>query len=82
MDAAWTSPQAVTGLRSPGIVPHVAPVTAQAAVGHGVGGPLSSRNPLTWAVGILAVTLGLAAMSGSVRLGKAQVSASVGRSGS
>lgn len=42
----------------------------------------SPHNPLLWFGGILAVTLGFAAVSGSVRLGKAKVSASVGKSSS
>jgi hypothetical protein len=40
----------------------------------------SPHNPLLWFGGILAVTLGFGAVSGSVRLGKAKVSASVGKS--
>lgn len=39
----------------------------------------SPRNPLVWVGGVLAVTFGLASVAGSVRLGKAKVSASVGK---
>lgn len=42
----------------------------------------SPRNPLVWLGGVLAVTVGLASVAGSVRLGKAKVSASVGKAGS
>lgn len=76
----WSSPQAVTGLRMPSVVPTVAPVTAQAAVGHEPGGLGSPDNPLTWLVGIVAVTVGLVAVSGSVRLGRGKVSVNVGKS--
>ena len=38
----------------------------------------SPRNPLLWLGGVVAVTVGLASVAGSVRLGKAKVSASVG----
>lgn len=75
----WTSPQAVTGLRGGLAVPQVASVTAQAAVGHEPGGLLHADNPLTWALGLGLVTFGLVAVSGSVRLGRAKVSASVGK---
>lgn len=76
----WTTPQAVTGLRAPSIVQHVAPVTQTAAVGHGPAGMLDPGNPLLWAAGFVALTLGLVGVSGSVRLGKAKASASVGSS--
>lgn len=36
-------------------------------------------NPLLWGLGIAAITLGLAAASGSVRLGKATVKVSAGK---
>lgn len=39
----------------------------------------SPRNPLVWVGGVLAVTFGLASVAGSVKLGKAKVSASVGK---
>lgn len=39
----------------------------------------SPRNPLVWLGGIMAVTVGLASVAGSVRLGKAKISASVGK---
>lgn len=42
---------------------------------------LSPQNPLLWFGGVLAVTVGLVAVSGSVRLGRAKVSASVGKTG-
>lgn len=38
----------------------------------------SPRNPLVWLGGVLAVTVGLASVAGSVRLGKAKVTATVG----
>lgn len=39
----------------------------------------SPANPLTWVAGFLAVTFGLASVAGSVRLGKAKISGSVGK---
>lgn len=39
----------------------------------------SPRNPLVWLGGVLVVTFGLASVAGSVRLGKAKVSASIGK---
>lgn len=39
----------------------------------------SPRNPLMWVGGLLAVTFGLASVAGSVKLGRAKVSASVGK---
>lgn len=39
----------------------------------------SPRNPLVWVGGVLAVTFGLASVAGSVKLGRAKVSASVGK---
>lgn len=38
---------------------------------------VNPKNPLVWFGGILAVTVGLVGVAGSVRLGKAKVSASV-----
>ncbi|HTF08537.1 MAG TPA: hypothetical protein VK659_10250 [Asanoa sp.] len=40
---------------------------------------ISPRNPLVWIGAILLVTVGAAQVAGSVRLGKAKVSASVGQ---
>lgn len=39
----------------------------------------SPRNPLVWLGGVLVVTFGLASVAGSVKLGRAKVSASVGK---
>ncbi len=36
------------------------------------------HNPLVWLGGVLVVTMGLAGVAGSVRLGRAQLSASIG----
>lgn len=36
------------------------------------------RNPLVWLGGLMAVTVGAAAVSGSARLGRAKASASIG----
>jgi hypothetical protein len=39
----------------------------------------SPRNPLVWLGGVMAVTVGLASVAGSVKLGRAKISASVGK---
>ncbi|WP_128763720.1 hypothetical protein [Micromonospora sp. MW-13] len=39
----------------------------------------SLSNPLVWVGGVLAVTFGLASVAGSVRLGRAKISASAGK---
>lgn len=44
----------------------------------GVRGLLDPHNPLVWLGGLLLVTVGAAAFAGSVKLGPARVSASVG----
>lgn len=45
---------------------------------HGLAALFDPRNPLVWFGGFLAVTFGAAAVSGSVRLGRATASASIG----
>lgn len=45
----------------------------------GVSAHLDLNNPLLWFAGFLAVTLGAAAVSGSVRLGRARASGSIGK---
>lgn len=77
---AWTDPGAITGMARHTAVPHVAPVTAQAVPAGVAPAALSPSNPMVWLAGIAAVTVGLVAVSGSVRLGRAKVSASVGKS--
>lgn len=59
---------------TPGPTQHVA-VSGHEMPAHG----LSPDSPLLWFGGLLAVTVGLVAVSGSVRLGRAKVSASVGK---
>lgn len=46
-------------------------------IAAGVRGLLDPNNPLLWVGVILAVTLGAVGVAGSVRLGKARVSASL-----
>ena len=54
------------------------PVEAGAsAVPDGLRGLVSPENPLVWFGAILAVTFGLVGVSGSARVGKAKVSASL-----
>lgn len=58
----------------------VAASTARVAVDDNNALPwYSPRNPLFWLGGVLAVTFGLGSVAGSVRLGKAKVSAQVGK---
>ncbi len=60
----------------------IAAPTQSIGVGFEVGGfreLLNPSNPLLWFGVILAVTLGAAAVSGSARLGKTQLNASVGK---
>lgn len=45
----------------------------------GVKGLVDPNNPLVWFGGLLLVTVGFAAAAGSVRLGKAKISASIGK---
>ncbi len=45
----------------------------------GVRGLVDPHNPLMWFGVVLLVTVGLAGVAGSVRLGRAKVSASVGQ---
>jgi len=45
----------------------------------GWGALLDPSNPLVWFGGFLLVTVGFASVAGSVRLGKAKVSAAVGK---
>jgi hypothetical protein len=56
-----------------------APTQAMATddIRTGIRGLLDPNNPLVWFGAIMAVTLGLAGAAGSLRLGKAKVSASV-----
>lgn len=44
----------------------------------GVRGLLDPGNPLLWFGGVLLVTVGLASVAGSVRLGRAKLQASLG----
>lgn len=76
----WTSPHLVTGLRQSSAVPQVAPVTVQAVPAGVTPGALSPANPVVWLAGIAAVTVGLVAVSGSVRLGRAKVAVTAGKS--
>lgn len=48
-------------------------------IAGGVRGLIDVNNPLLWAMGVVAVALGAAGVAGSVRLGSAKVSASVGK---
>jgi len=58
----------------------VASSTARVAVDDGNALPwYSPRNPMLWLTGVLVVTFGLGGVAGSVRLGKAKVSAQVGK---
>lgn len=69
-----------------GCTPHapsygVAAPTQQMAtddIRTGVRGLIDPANPLVWLGGILLVTIGAIGFSGSVRLGRAKASASVG----
>jgi hypothetical protein len=48
-------------------------------IGGGWQSLVNPKNPLLWVGGLLAVTIGLVGVAGSVRLGGAKVSASVGK---
>lgn len=48
--------------------------------GSGIGQLINPRNPLVWFGALLLVTVGAAGLAGSVRLGPARVSGSVGKS--
>ena len=61
-------------------VPHVSPVTVQAVPAGISPRSLSPENPAVWLAGIAALTVGLVAVSGSVRLGRAKVSVAAGKS--
>jgi len=45
---------------------------------HGMAALIDPNNPLVWFGALLLITVGAAAVSGSARLGRAKVSASVG----
>jgi hypothetical protein len=47
----------------------------------GIRGLIDPSNPLVWFGGFLLVTVGAAGVSGSARLGRAKVAASVGSTG-
>lgn len=47
---------------------------------HGLAALVDPHNPLVWFGGLLLVTVGAAAVSGSARLGRAKVSGSIGAS--
>jgi hypothetical protein len=48
---------------------------------HTAAGLVSPQNPLFWFGLLLATTVGLVGVSGSARIGRAKVSASVGSTG-
>jgi len=50
-------------------------------IASGARGLVDPRNPLLWLGGIIAVTVGFAAVAGSARIGKATIRASVGSTG-
>lgn len=54
---------------------HMAP----SAIPAGLAGLVSPRNPLMWLGVILLATVGAAGLAGSVRLGPARLSGSVGK---
>lgn len=70
-----------------GCSPQVVPATGSAAptaymgtdnVASGLRGLVDPHNPLMWFGAVLLVTVGAASLAGSVRLGRAKVSGSVG----
>ena len=73
------STQALTGLTPVDSGPSVRSALEAGAVDEPLGawGVFSPQNPLFWLGGILAVTAGLIGVSGSARVGKAKVSASL-----
>lgn len=73
------STQALTGLTPVDSGPSLRSALEAGAVDEPSGplGVLSPQNPLFWFGGILAVTFGLIGISGSARVGKAKVSASL-----
>jgi hypothetical protein len=70
---AFTAPPAATKDDTP-----LAQVAGPAPAGAGVGQLLHPNNPLFWVGAILAGAIGLAAVSTTVRVGGAKVSASLG----
>jgi hypothetical protein len=52
---------------------------ATSDIANGWRGLVDPNNPLTWLGGLLVLTLGLAAVSGTVRVGKVTATASVGK---
>lgn len=77
------STQALTGLSPVDSGPSLRSSLEAGATDEPVGGArglLSPQNPLFWFGGVLAVTFGLIGVSGSARVGKAKVSASVDKS--
>jgi hypothetical protein len=74
-----TSTQALTGLTPVDSGPLLRSSLEAGAVDEPIGlkGVLSPQNPLFWFGGILAVTAGLIGLSGSARVGRAKVSASL-----
>ena len=72
----------MTGLapRDAGPVP-VGPTQHVAVDAHTVTSVVSPQNPLFWFGLLLATTVGLVGVSGSARIGRAKVSASVGSAG-
>lgn len=73
------STQALTGLTPVDSGPSLRSSLEAGAVDEPIGlkGVLSPQNPLFWLGGILAVTAGLIGVSGSARVGRAKVSASL-----
>lgn len=63
-----------------GAVPEQTAMSATDSLPSGWKGLVSPKNPLAWFGAILLVTVGAAGLAGSVRLGPAKLSGSVGTS--
>lgn len=72
------SPYTLYGV-NPGPASNAVETTPEQAAPLARRGLLDPSNPLFWFGVVLAATFGLAAVTGSVRLGPAQVSAKVGK---
>lgn len=69
--------------QAPSYAPNAAPTQAMAYTDDlqsGVRGLVDPANPLTWFGIVLLVTVGAAGVAGSVRLGRAKLSASLDKS--
>lgn len=86
MAAAWVAPSPAEKYGGSFTRPQVATtddVAASKAAGPApspAGGTFSPREPLFWFGVVLATSLGLAAYSTTVRVGRTEVSASIGQS--